>query len=99
MRIHIEPVPGLLGETANYFSCDNHRVVDGNIVSTLAFWNDGGRKLAERDATLSPEQYTAWCQLSEQDEDGPYFLAAHMETLGLTAMPPAPYNPDTPEQE
>ena len=98
MRIQILPVPGLLGETASYFSCDNHRVVRRNVVSALTFWNDGGRKLAGTDATLTPEQYAAWCALTVDDDDDAYFLAAHMATLGLTAAPPAPYNPDTPEE-
>lgn len=104
MRTKIEPVPGLLGESAIYFSCDNHRVVKGNIVSSVTFWSESGRKLAERDAMLTDDQYSAWCELGEDDEDGPYFLSCHMQQLSLVAVPPpppvepAPYIPPTPEE-
>ena len=102
MRIAIIPKAGLL-EPATHFSCDNHRVVAHNIVSTIAFWAAGGRKLAERDATLTEPQYLAWCELTADDPDDPYFLACHMETLGLEAAPvpppPPPAEPPPPETE
>lgn len=100
MRIKIEPVPGLLGDTATHFSCDNHRVVQRNIVSTVTFWSEDGRRLAERDAMLTDEQYAVWCGLGVDDDDGPYFLAAHMEQLGLIAAPLPPQNePEPPVEE
>ena len=101
MRIAIIPKAGLL-EPATHFSCDNHRVVAHNIVSTVAFWAASGRKLAERDATLTEAQYLAWCDLTADDPDDPYFLAAHMDTLGIEAAPvppPPPAEPSPPETE
>lgn len=92
MRIQILPKAGLL-EPATQFSCDNHRVVMHNIVSTIAFWSNSGAKLAQRDASLTDDQYLAWCELSADDPDDPFFLAAHMETLGLEAVPPPPPPP------
>ena len=102
MRIAIIPKAGLL-EPATHFSCDNHRVVAHNIVSTIAFWAEGGRKLAERDAVLTETQYLAWCDLTADDPDDPYFLSAHMATLGLEAAPipppPPPSEPPPPETD
>jgi hypothetical protein len=104
MRIKILSIAGLLNEEATHFSCDNHRVVDHNIVSTVAYWTDSGRRLAEKDMPLSDEQYSAWCELGEDDSDDPYFTQCHMTTLGLEAapLPPAvesvPVVPPTPEE-
>ena len=100
MRIAIIPKAGPL-EPATHFSCDNHRVVLHNIVSTITFWSAEGRNLGSCDRPLTEAQYLAWCELTADDPDDPYFLACHMATLGLEAapVPPPPPPPDPPPPE
>lgn len=46
---------------------------------------------------LTTIQYSAWCQLGENDPDEPFFLQCHMDTNGLVAAPIPEPEPD-PEQ-
>ena len=95
MRVQIQPKTGLL-DAAHYFSCDNARVVNRNIVCSIAFWAASGRKLDEQDATLTEEQYAAWCDTDADSDDIKSFTEAHCERLGLVIVPPPPPMPYVP---
>ncbi len=102
MRIQIEPVVGLLGQAATHFSCDSAELVRGNVVCKLAFWSDGGRKLAEDIRSLHEDDYIAWCETGPESDDMDFLVHAHAARLGLAEVvppPPAPPAPDEPPGE
>jgi hypothetical protein len=93
MRVKISPI-SFAGETATHFVCDDHRVVLGNVVSRLSFVTDAGRKLDQRQASLTSEQYLEWCDTDAQSDDDHFFTLAHAARLGLTIEgTPAPTEP------
>jgi hypothetical protein len=98
MRVNIVPKQGLLAE-ATAFSCTNHRVVNHNIVSEIAYWSETGALLGKQDALLSDADYDTWCGMGPDDPDDPYFTECHMRYQNCMPAPVPPPTPDEPEVE
>jgi hypothetical protein len=100
MRIKLAtPIPGPF-EAATYISVDNARLVRRNVLCTVAYWTDSGRKLDERDEPLSEADYAEWCETDADSDDEVFLANAFLAAKGLEAAPPPPPpEPPPPETE
>lgn len=90
MRVHISPI-NFGGENATHFSAENHRITRNNVVSAIVFWADDGRRLTQRDATLTTQQYLDWCALAVDADEDNWLTLAHAANVGVEVVgSPAP---------
>ena len=103
MRIKIEPITGFFGEVATHLSSDNNRLVDGRVITTLAYWSDAGKKLAEKDVELDASTFDTWRKSNATKSDAE-FATAQLAKVGAVAkvepvVEPPEVIPETPEEE
>jgi hypothetical protein len=102
MRKAITPISNPFGPAAHFFECDDHRVVDGNVSSQVAYYSEQQVFISTKRVLLTGPQYSAWTEANVGNDDLQYLFDCHATNEGVTVLPdPEPEQPpaeDVPEQ-